>query len=102
MLSQTPSSSQVDARRVKKNRKKQETYMVYIHNRLLEKGVQELPLNTHPVRIKRIIHWKKIKATVGIEHILRSSIETATSTNFIAVNDHGDTRKQVESSFVFP
>lgn len=33
--------------------------MVYIHNRLLEKGVQELPLNTHPVRIKRIIHWKK-------------------------------------------
>ena len=53
MLSQTPSSSQVDARRVKKkNRKKQETYMVYIHNRLLEKGVQELPLNTHPVGIR--------------------------------------------------
>ena len=75
--------------------------MVYIHNRLLEKGVQELLLNTHPGRIKRIIHWKKIKA-VCIEHILKSLIETATSTNFIAVNVHNDTRKQVDSSFVFP
>ena len=45
--------------------------MVYIHNRLLEKGVQELPLNTHPVRIKRIIHWKKLKLLFVLNTYLR-------------------------------
>ena len=102
MLSQTPSSSQVDARRVKKKQKKTGDLHGLHTQQAVGEGGSGTAAKYSPCRDKRIIHWKKIKATVCIEHILGSSIETATSTNFIAVNDHGDTRKQVEPSFVFP
>lgn len=59
-------SLKVDARYVKKKklRKKDQhdTYMACIHNRLPERGVWELQLNTDPVRTEGRIQLKK-KAT---------------------------------------
>ena len=102
MLSQTPSSSQVDARRVKKKQKKTGDLHGLHTQQAVGEGGSGTAAKYSPWKDKENNTLEKKLKLFVLKYILKSSIETATSTNFIAVNVHNDTRKQVDSSFVFP